>query len=431
MIASYVCNIYSSQALIKCMLNSPTADAAGYCNLFSVGELRQLCRREDKIMSKVKEVQDAIENMETFFKAYGKFSDIELVKLMSLMEVRCIMFMFNKKCPSRTWYETITEIMVSVVKMARSYDDKLPDMPMLAAANAAAASHASKKQKLESGFRQVGRVSDDELEAKGFIVGVLIEKADPNNKEQFKITQLNADGATINVEVANTGKAEPTPKAAKSRAKAKAKATAELKLELTLKRSDLHAYKIVHADKTVSITNIVPLTDNVAMIRSIVEGAVKQICMELMLKSSEADCIITVAKNTPSVYASKKFGIGKFSLCAVSSMIAVSEKAMSWPLLGEIEIASKVLGIYMKGGNSCIVMPESKEAKAGKKNDLLSKFYVAGATCTADARVANAEFSSYKAVANILKTKVELTVPKIVNISVLEDKAAILVLTRS
>ena len=429
MIASYVCNICSSQALIKCMLNSPTADAAGYCNLFSVGELRQLCRREDKIMSKVKEVQDAIENMETFFKAYGKFSDIELVKLMSLMEVRCIMFMFNKKCPSRTWYETITEIMVSVVKMARSYDDKLPDMPMLAAANAAAASHASKKQKLESGFRQVGRVSDDELEAKGFIVGVLIEKADPNNKEQFKITQLNADGATINVEVANTGEAEPTPKAAKSRAKAKT--TAELKQELTLKRSDLHAYKIVHADTPVSITNIVPLIDNVGMIRGIVEGAVKQICLEMMLKSSEADCIVTVKKGVPRVYASKKFGIGKFTLCAVSPMVAVSEKAMSWPLLGEIEIGSKVLGIYMKGGNSCIVMPESKEAKAGKKNDLLSKFYVAAATCTADARVANAEFSSYKAVANILKTKVELTVPKIVNISVLEDKAAIWVLTRS
>ena len=267
-------------------------------------------------MSKVKEVQDAIENMETFFKAYGKFSDIELVKLMSLMEVRCIMFMFNKKCPSRTWYETITEIMVSVVKMARSYDDKLPDMPMLAAANAAeAASHASKKQKLESGFRQVGRVSDDELEAKGFIVGVLIEKADPNNKEQFKITQLNADGATINVELANTGDAEPKPKATKSMAKA----TAELKQGLTLKRSDLHAYNIVPADTPVFITNIVPLVENVGMIRGIVEGAVKDICLKEMLKSSEADCIVMVKKDGPRVCATKKFGIGKFTLCAVST----------------------------------------------------------------------------------------------------------------
>jgi len=215
------------QAVIKCMLNSPTADAAGYCNLFGLGELKQLCRREDKLMSKVKDVQDAIEIMEGFFKAYGKFSDIQLLKLISLFEVRCIMFMFNKRSPSRTAYASIKEIMVSVDGMARLYYDKLPVMPMLAgaAATAAAADEpASKKRKNDSGsFRQVGKVSDDELNAKGFTVGVLIERAD--NKEQFKITQLNADGATISVELVNTDDAEPKPKA---KAKAVAKTTAEL-----------------------------------------------------------------------------------------------------------------------------------------------------------------------------------------------------------
>jgi hypothetical protein len=227
------------QAVIKCMLNSPTADAAGYCNLFSVIELKGLCKREDKIMSKVKDVQDAIETMDTFFKAYGKFSDIELVKLISTLEVRCIMFMFNKKCASRTTYESIKEIMVSVDQMARLYYNKLPDMPMLAAAATAAATAATKKRKLDSGsFRQVGKVSDDELKAKGFTVGVLIEKAGPNNKEQFKITQLNGDGATITVELANKGDAEPKPKATKAQAKSTATATAESG-QVTLKRRDL------------------------------------------------------------------------------------------------------------------------------------------------------------------------------------------------
>ena len=56
-----------------------------------------------------------------------------------------------------------------------------------------------------------------------------------------------------------------------------AKATAELKQGLTLNRSDLHAYNIVPADTPVFITNIVPLVENVGMIRGIVEGAVKQI----------------------------------------------------------------------------------------------------------------------------------------------------------
>ena len=137
------------QAVIKCMLNSPTADAAGYCNLFGANELKQLCRREDKLMSKVKDVQDAIEIMEGFFKAYGKFSDIQLLKLISLFEVRCIMFMFNKRSPSRTTYASIKEIMVSVDGMARLYYAQLPVMPMLAAAATAAADEpASKKQKM-------------------------------------------------------------------------------------------------------------------------------------------------------------------------------------------------------------------------------------------------------------------------------------------
>jgi hypothetical protein len=150
-----------------------------------------------------------------------------------------------------------------------------------------------------------------------------------------------------------------------------------------------------------------------------------------MLKSSEADCVLTVKKGGPRVCATKKFAIGKFTLCAVSPMVALSEKSMAWPLLGHIEIGSKTFHVYMKGSNTSIVMPGSKEARAGKKNDLLSKFYIAAATCTVDARVANATFSSFKAVANILKSKVELTIPRIVNTSVLEDEEPICVLTSS
>ena len=276
-------------------------------------------------MSKVKDVQDAIEIMEGFFKAYGKFSDIQLLKLISLFEVRCIMFMFNKRSPSRTTYASIKEIMVSVDGMARLYYDKLPVMPMLAAAGAAATAAAdepaSKKRKNDSGsFRQVGKVSDDELKAKGFTVGVLIERADPNNKEQFKITQLNADGATISVELVNTDDAEPKPKA---KAKAVAKTTAEL--ELTLKRSDLHAYNVVRDDPPVFITNIVPLVENVGMIRLIVEGAVKDICLKEMLKSSEADCIVMVKKGVAHVCVLPR------NLALVSSLFAQFHRWLLFP----------------------------------------------------------------------------------------------------
>ena len=39
-------------------------------------------------------------------------------------------------------------------------------------------------------------------------------------------------------------------------------------------------YSIIHDDKPVFITNIVPLVENVGMIRVIVEGAVKDICLK-------------------------------------------------------------------------------------------------------------------------------------------------------
>ena len=187
----------SMQAIIKAMLNSPTADQGGYSNLFSVYELKQICQREVKIMPKLKEIHDAIMTVDAFLKAYGKFSELQLTKLISVLEVKCIMFLFNKKFTSRTSYESVKEIMASVLHESRSIDSKLPDMPMLAGS----ITDASKRPKLESSaLRQVGKVSDEELEAKGFKVGAIIKTLkDPDTREQFKIISLNADGTTVNL----------------------------------------------------------------------------------------------------------------------------------------------------------------------------------------------------------------------------------------
>ena len=360
----------SMQAIIKAMLNSPTADQGGYSNLFSVYELKQICQREVKIMPKLKEIHDAIMTVDAFFKAYGKFSELQLTKLISVLEVKCIMFLFNKKFTSRTSYESVKEIMASVLHESRSIDSKLPDMPMLAGS----ITDASKRRKLESSaLRQVGKVSDEELEAKGFKVGAIIKTLkDPDTREQFKIISLNADGTTVNLLPISAG-TEPekknNAKEAKAKAKAKGRAKANEEQEehgLTVKRTDLHAYKLVIDQTPVFITDICPLVEDISLVRSIIEGAVKQACLKEMCNSSEDECIVAVGKET-RVHATKKFGIGKFSLYPVSPMIAVSEKVMGWTKLGEINIGSKTYGIYMKGGNTQIFKPGSKEAKAGKK----------------------------------------------------------------
>ena len=49
-----------AQAIIKAMLNSPTADQGGFCNLFTLVELKQLAHREPKLMDKIKEANKSI-----------------------------------------------------------------------------------------------------------------------------------------------------------------------------------------------------------------------------------------------------------------------------------------------------------------------------------------------------------------------------------
>ena len=90
-----------AQAIIKAMLNSPTADQGGFCNLFTLVELKQLAHREPKLMDKIKEANKSITMVDSFLRAYGKLSASDLQKLVSVLEVKCIMHAFNKKSETR------------------------------------------------------------------------------------------------------------------------------------------------------------------------------------------------------------------------------------------------------------------------------------------------------------------------------------------
>lgn len=396
------------QALIKTMLNSPTADQGGYSNIFSVADLKHLAQREPKLMVRVKEANESIVHVDTFLKAYGNFQELDLLQLVSTLEVRCVMHAWGKKAESRASYANFRDIMAAVMCEATLIDSKLPKMPLLADRD-----DASKKRKADdSGFRQVmhGKISDDALEARGFKVGAMIQEAKTRTANVFKITKMNTDGATITI----------LPIDAKSE-----------KHEQELKRTALVGYVVVPDDNPVFITTIRPLSENLGMIRSIVEGAVKQVCMKEMYSSAEDHCSVAVHGRELRLHASKKFNVGKLCLYPVSPMVALSEKAMDWALLGDITIASKKYGIYMKAGNSSLVKPDSKEAKAGKTNDLISKFYIASSTSTIDTRIANAAFSWFNAEINVVKSKVQLTIPVIENTKEISANAAIYVLSES
>ena len=93
----YCTQLCLQQAVIKAMLNSPTADQGGFQNLFSVVELRHLAQREAKLMQRVKEANESIILVDTYLRAYGKFPQQVLQRLVSVLEVKCVMHAFNKK----------------------------------------------------------------------------------------------------------------------------------------------------------------------------------------------------------------------------------------------------------------------------------------------------------------------------------------------
>ena len=138
----YCTQLCLQQAVIKAMLNSPTADQGGFQNLISVMELRHLAQREAKLMQRVKEANESIILVDTYLRAYGKFPQQVLQRLVSVLEVKCVMHAFNDKSETRTSCANFVQVMQSVVDDAKRLDPSLPVLPALEKSADASASRS-------------------------------------------------------------------------------------------------------------------------------------------------------------------------------------------------------------------------------------------------------------------------------------------------
>jgi hypothetical protein len=413
------------------MLNSPTADQGGFSNLFTVTDLKHFAHREAKLMDKIKDANEAIELVDTFLQAYGKFSPQETSKLVSLLEVRCVMHAWGKKAEGRASYSSQKDVMASIIKDAQSLYSQLPDMPLLAGrASEKEADAASSKRKNDSSIRQValGKVTDDVLISRGFKVGEIIKES-VGEKRMFKITKLNADQKTISVVQLDedTEDKEDGTNDKKSKKKQAKEETEEIETEL--KRTDLVGFTVVVQSKPVSFTDIFSPTDNINIIKAIVEGGVKQALLKEMLSSSEANCSIVMNSNKLQAHASKKFQPNKLTLIPLTTMVSISNTPLKTPWLevGKIDCNEKSHTIYIKSGNTTL---KAGAVDASRKTDFVVKFWIIDATSTGDTRRANCEFSECSTEITVGKTKVSLTFPTITNTKVIEDQEIITVLSR-
>ena len=413
-----------AQAIIKAMLNSPTADQGGFCNLFTLVELKQLAHREPKLMDKIKEANKSITMVDSFLRAYGKLSASDLQKLVSVLEVKCIMHAFNKKSETRVSYDSFAAVMRSVMEDAKKLDSNLPALPALEESIA-----SSSKRPLNSSLRQHGTVPDAVLEARGFKVGAVIYEKQGEGKQHYTIITLNADETTITVKPVNVAldQGSKTAKAKTAAAKAKSAAKAGLADEVLLKRAELQAWVVKPDDKPIYYTDILPAADNLNLQRSIIEGSVKQLLLkEMQANSAEDKAVVVLRDGTFHVHVTKAFNEGKFSLIPVTSVVSVVEKKLADPW---IQIGSfGKQAIYLKSSNTSLKANKRDAAKKAS-TELVAKFWVAHATN--DGRIANCEVISWTAEISIGKNKVEVVFPKIINSVALKNEDKVLVLSES
>ena len=411
-----------AQAIIKAMLNSPTADQGGFCNLFTLVELKQLAHREPKLMDKIKEANKSITMVDSFLRAYGKLSASDLQKLVSVLEVKCIMHAFNKKSETRVSYDSFAAVMRSVMEDAKKLDSNLPALPALEESIA-----SSSKRPLNSSLRQHGTVPDAVLEARGFKVGAVIYEKQGEGKQHYTIITLNADETTITVKPVNLDQGSKTAKAKTAAAKAKSAAKAGLADEVLLKRAELQAWVVKPDDKPIYYTDILPAADNLNLQRSIIEGSVKQLLLkEMQANSAEDKAVVVLRDGTFHVHVTKAFNEGKFSLIPVTSAVSVVEKKLADPW---IQIGSfGKHAIYLKSSNTSLKANKRDAAKKAS-TELVAKFWVAHATN--DGRIANCEVISWTAEISIGKNKVEVVIPKLINSVALKNEDEVLVLAES
>ena len=413
-----------AQAIIKAMLNSPTADQGGFCNLFTLVELKQLAHREPKLMDKIKEANKSITMVDSFLRAYGKLSASDLQKLVSVLEVKCIMHAFNKKSETRVSYDSFAAVMRSVMEDARKLDSNLPALPALEESIA-----SSSKRPLNSSLRQHGTVPDAVLEARGFKVGAVIYEKQGEGKQHYTIITLNADETTITVKPVNVDldQGSKTAKAKTAAAKAKSAAKAGLADEVLLKRAELQAWVVKPDDKPIYYTDILPAADNLNLQRSIIEGSVKQLLLkEMQANSAEDKAVVVLRDGTFHVHVTKAFNEGRFSLIPVTSAVSVVEKKLADPWIQIGSFGNQA--IYLKSSNTSL-KANMRDAAKKASTELVAKFWTAHATN--DGRIANCEVISWTAEISIGKNKVEVEFPKIINTVALKNEDEVLVLSES
>ena len=108
------------------MLTSPGCDANGYSNTFAAHDFASL-KTAGSNRQAATEANSWMTDAEQFLSAYGARIVKSMVsKLQSMLEVRIVMFVHQKKADTRASWSSLLDIAVQVYADVKVYDARLP-----------------------------------------------------------------------------------------------------------------------------------------------------------------------------------------------------------------------------------------------------------------------------------------------------------------
>jgi hypothetical protein len=318
-------------AMVKTMLNAPSANSTGHGTLFTSADYASL-QHGGRSRPFAIEANKMMIAAETFLLAYATMPQSTLRKLLSDLEVRLVMHVHQKRCDTRRSFASVLEIANHMYDAAKAHDVRLPVWTKLrdfeVKPKAAAASSSLRE------IRPDGLIPDSELEARGYTVNEVVL-----NQELEKHTIMEFTGDLKSVVVTKQG----------------SDATFEIS------RIELLNKWVVHvAKESLFCTEHPDPTTHPDLLIDISKGAIKTALLHEFLKSSEEWCSLQISPQT-KVFATKGFNkVGGFKLVGLTTSVNVLNKNAGGICMGIcFENGGRVFSAYAK---SSLCVPTAAKA---------------------------------------------------------------------
>ena len=346
------------------MLNSPTADANGYCNLFNGADFKSISAMGNN-RARASEANAWMLDAEAFLKAYGhRIEEATSKKLLNSLQVRMVMVVHSKSAPTRANFTKLVDVAREFHRECKNADLRIPEWNKLPAA----APSKTQSTSVKAGLRETGStISDALLAEKGFVLGQVITNKDG---DQYTIVSLDADQKTITCKLVEAGCAGKRKQPAAT---------------LTLDRVDLlsgTSWKCAGTVKSVIMKDIQDPLDNFDLKASIIVGMVKHAMAVEFQKSTEDACWLQTEPDV-RVFASKKMKAG------ACKMVALTNSVLCVPEDKDVDGSSKMLGhipglckLYYRSCNAYTVKHANDQIFVSKFFAVLETFDQDDINCT-------------------------------------------------